>query len=54
MTETPKLVVTVHGHAPPPPVGQVLRQVSPVRQIVDAEKTDDDALPKVARPVNHD
>ena len=36
-----------------PVVGHALRQ-SPLTQSVLAEKTDDDALPKVARPVNHE
>ena len=46
-------VVGVNGQAPLPPVGHAVRQ-SPLRHSVFAEKTDDDALPNVARPVNQD
>ena len=50
-TETPKLVrPVVNGHDPPPPAtGHVVRQVSPVRQIVVAAKTVDEPLVNVRR-----
>jgi len=48
-----KVLLSERSVVEAPVVGHALRQ-SPLTQSVLAEKTDDDALPKVARPVNHD